>query len=217
MVSDNQILGLINKYLFKMNIVDKRKVLKRVINEEECDKIYQEASFKQKQEMAKIATNDACETILLRFLAKQYGYTNIKDKTIEKIRQDPQKHKLKDTIDHYVSLQEEDMTEEEMSEEPEEQNTQDTLSDLTFEDTNSQHSEFSENNTEDYQEDTSVVEDGDDNDEDTENEEEMVKKNNKSNEEDNDEYDLMLEPEDNDEASLSLIESDDDLPLDEDI
>lgn len=216
MVSDNQILGLINKYLFKMNIVDKRKVLKRVINEEECDKIYQEASLKQKQEMAKIATNDACETILLRFLAKQYGYTNIKDKTIEKIRQDPQKHKLKDTIDHYVSLQEEDMTEEEMSEEPEEQNTQDTLSDLTFEDTNSQHSEFSENNTEDYQEETSVFEDEEN--EYTENEEEAVKKNNKSNEEDNDEYDLMLEPEEeNDEASLSLIESDEDLPLDEDI
>lgn len=220
MVSLNMITNLLNKSLFKMSLEDKRKVLRHVITSEECDNVYHNLSEKEKkQSISLVTSNDQCDTIFLTFLAKQYGHNKLSQKAIRSIKQNRSTDKIKDSIEYYISIEEDD---EDIcgDEDVVTDKDDDTLSELSFEDDchNNEHHTYEEDIIKQSHDDANKQEDiekENDNDiqVDIQNENPQVV----SKLDHEDEHYVSDNDVEDDNDSLSLIESSDEYSLNEDI
>lgn len=217
MVSLNMITNLLNKSLFKMSLEDKRKVLRHVITSEDCDSVYHNLSEKEKkQSISLVTSNDQCDTIFLTFLAKQYGHNKLSQKAIRSIKQNRSTDKIKDSIEYYISIEEDD---EDICgvEDVATDKDDDTLSELSFEDEhpNDEHHTYEED-IEQSHDDANTQEDiekeNDDIQVDVQNENPQV-----VSKLDHEDEHYVSDNDVEDDDSLSLIESSDEYSLNEDI
>ena len=225
MVSLNMITNLLNKSLFKMSLEDKRKVLRHVITTENCDDVYNSLSEKEKkQSISLVTSNDQCDTIFLTFLAKQYGFNKISEKAIQNIKQNRSTSKLKDSIEYYISIEEdEDEANDENEKETMDKDGDDeTLSELSFD--NGDNGDDTHDNKQDHAYEEQIDDENKQEDSEKETDDDIqvdvqpenpqiVSKNNHE----EDAYNSDEDDEVEDDDSLSLIESSDEYSLNEDI